>query len=447
MGEKEKKKYYVLDTNVLVDDPHAINKFKEHYVIIPIIVIEELDNLKSRQNSAGLNARIALRNINKLMEANSESSLFKGITLESGGTLKIEIEHDHVDLLSDMLSRKNDNFILGVAKKYTQKYTPTILVSRDINMRIKAASLGIEAQDYRAGKVDTQVLFKGYKIVYANDKLLNKFRENSYISIKEVPWEKSEDKESLPFPNEMVLLKEENTRHSILTKYNDDTKSLVSLFHQTATPWGISARNLEQKFAIELLLSEDIQLITLVGKAGTGKTLLALAAGLQKVVEEEKYDRLLVARPIVPMGKDIGYLPGDKSDKLRNWMQPITDNLQFLFSNYSKQNFEYLIDKKLLEIEALTYIRGRSLPKSYIIIDEAQNLTPHEIKTIITRAGEGTKIVLTGDPFQIDNQYLDESSNGLSHVAEKLKFSSLTGHIYLQKGERSTLATLGAEYL
>ncbi|MCK5684128.1 PhoH family protein [bacterium] len=437
-----KKKVFILDTNVLVHDPNAYLKFKNHLVVLPIIVIEELDNLKNRPSGAGLNARITLRNLDALME---HGSLFEGVKLKNGATLKIEVEYESINFLSEMFERKNDNFILGVAKKYAKdKKISTILVSKDINVRIKADALNIVAQDYEASKVDIDELFKGYKIIYVTKKFIEKFLDNGgRESVKALP------KKSAAhfFPNEMILLKEESTRKSILTKYSSDEKELVALFHQNITPWGITARNLEQKFAIELLLSEDIKLVTLVGKAGTGKTLLALATGLLKVVDEKKYERLLVARPIVPMGKDIGYLPGSKEDKLQNWMQPVTDNLEFLFSNYSQHSYQYLMDQKLLEIEALTYIRGRSLPRAYIIIDEAQNLSPHEVKTIVTRAGKDTKIVLTGDPHQIDSQYLDESSNGLSYIAEKMKSSPLSGHIYLQKGERSELATLAAELL
>lgn len=438
----KKNKIFILDTNVLVHDPNAYTKFKDNLIIIPIIVVEELDNLKNRPSGAGLNARIALRNLNSLMES---GSLFEGVKLSNGAILKIDVEYESINFLSGMFERKNDNFILGVAKKYSNnKSLNAILVSKDINVRIKASALNIVAQDYEASKVDIDELFKGYKIISVDKKFIDSFLDNGGRQfVKELP----DESERAFFPNEMILIKDESTRKSILTKYSPEKDEIVALYHQNISPWGIMARNLEQKFAIELLLSEDIKLVTLVGKAGTGKTLLALATGLLKVVDEKKYERLLVARPIVPMGKDIGYLPGNKEDKLQNWMQPVTDNLEFLFSNYSQHSYQYLMDQKLLEIEALTYIRGRSLPKAYIIIDEAQNLSPHEVKTIVTRAGRDTKIVLTGDPHQIDSQYLDESSNGLSYIAEKMKASGIAGHIYLQKGERSELATLAAELL
>jgi len=428
-------KIFVLDTNVLIHDPEAIFNFKENEIVIPIVVIEELDRLKKRQDGVGKNAREALKVIDKL---NQQGSLNVGVRLKTDGILRVEVGKDYLpELPLGFEQNKPDNQVLSIALKLQERHKSVILVTKDINLRIKADALNIQAEDYEASKVDVNELFKGYNKIPVTTETLNEFYSKCYLEVKPEDF----------YPNQMVLLRNETTRQSALCKFNSKNSRLIPLFHQNATPWGITGRNLEQRFAIELLLSEDIKLVTLVGRAGTGKTLLALASGLQKVVEEKIYKRMIVARPIVPMGKDIGYLPGTKEEKLRNWMQPVTDNLELLFSRNSGSSYQYLVESKVIEIEALTYIRGRSLPNSYIIIDEAQNLTPHEIKTIITRAGEGTKIVLTGDPYQIDNQYLDESSNGLSYVAEKFREQQIAAHIVLKKGERSELATIAAEIL
>lgn len=430
-------KRYVLDTNVLIHDPKSILKFEDNEVILPITVIEELDDLKKRPNSVGFNARSALRELDKLRGL---GALHEGVNLDNGGLLRIELGYDaHRSLPDTMDSKKPDNMILAVGchMRSSQPETPIIMVTKDSNVRIKADALGLAAMDYESEKVDVTELFRGFDVLYVEKKLIDQFISESRL---EIPGRQF-------YPNQCVLLKVENTGRSALGKYSDSAGALVPLLHMNAKPWGIDARNLEQRLAIELLLCDDVQLVSLVGSAGTGKTLLALAAGLQKVLDEKTYRRLLVARPIVPMGKDIGYLPGGKDEKLGSWMQPITDNLDFLFGADVKNNYSYLFEKKIIQVEALTYIRGRSLPDSYIIIDESQNLSPHEIKTIITRAGERSKIILTGDAFQIDNQYLDESSNGLSFVAEKFRQEPLAGHIVLRKGERSELASRAADLL
>ena len=364
----------------------------------------------------------------------------EGIQLESGGIVKITTEyHDGKTLPVSMDYTKNDNKILAVAHGLSVKFpeVEVILVSKDINLRVKADALRISSEDYESDKVDLDVLFSGFDVIFVSYKVIEEFYQNGKLHLDGYDF----------YPNQCVLLKVKKSGHSALCKYYEPYDELIPLYHIGAKPWGITARNLEQRFALELLLSDEIKLVSLVGAAGTGKTLLALAAGLQKVVEEKIYQKLLVARPIVPMGKDIGYLPGSKNEKLSNWMQPITDNLDFLFSQTGREQYSYLQEQGLLEVEALTYIRGRSLPKCYFIIDEAQNLTIHEIKTIVTRAGEGSKIIFTGDPYQIDNTYLDESSNGLSVVSERFKHTTIAGHIRLNKGERSKLATLGAELL
>jgi len=430
------KKYFIIDTNVLIHDPKAYYSFDDNVVIIPMIVLEELDHLKSRPGAVGQSARRTIRELENLRKS---GNLHEGVKTKKGGLVKIELNYREGENLPDsMESRKPDNQKISVAIDYSKNTPdPVIMVSKDSNVRVKAEALGITSQDYETNKADVEELFKGFKIVEITKKTADAFYKNYEIKLEEYEF----------YPNQCVLLRNKSGSVSILTKYCPERGKLIPLFHQSAKPWGIEPRNLEQRFAIELLLADDIKLVSLVGSAGTGKTILALAAGLQKILEEKSFKRMLVARPIVPMGKDIGYLPGSKDDKLSSWMQPITDNLDLLFGADVKQEYNYLYDNGLIQIEALTYIRGRSVPDSFIIIDEAQNLTPHEIKTIITRAGENSKIILTGDPYQIDNQYLDESSNGLSFVAEKFKQEAIAGHIILAKGERSELASIAAKLL
>lgn len=430
------KKKFILDTNVLIHDPEAVFSFKDNEVIIPMIVIEELDHLKSRPGTVGYNARRVIKNLEGLRK---NGNLHDGININGNGILKIELEyHAAGNLPSSMDQHKPDNLIISIALDYKKRFKePVIIVSKDANVRLKAEAVGIKAEDYETDKANVAELFKGFDILdIPNKKMIDEFYKNHNLKI---------DKDF--YPNQCVLLKNKSGSISVLAKYSKNEGALVPLFHIGVKPWGIEPRNLEQRFAIELLMSDDVKLVSLVGSAGTGKTLLALAVGLQKILEEKVYRRMLVARPIVPMGKDIGYLPGSKDEKLTSWMQPITDNLDFLFGADVKKEYNYLYENGLIQIEALTFIRGRSLPDSFIIIDEAQNLTPHEVKTIITRAGENTKIVLTGDPYQIDNQYLDESSNGLSYVAERFKYEAIAGHIVLQKGERSELASIAAKLL
>jgi len=432
-------KTFVLDTNVLIHDPRSIFKFQENEVVIPMIVLEELDALKTRQDGTGQDARVVMRNLDALC---AKGKIFEGVEInESKGNLRIELNfHDCKDLSSAFAPDKPDNKIISVAvglMNSGKAKGPVVMVSKDINVRVKAESLGIKAEDYESDKVNVNELFKGFDIVSVTKDVIEKFYRDGRIKLPDKQF----------YPNQCILLKVESSGQSALCKYYKQYDELIPLYHIGAKPWGLNARNLEQRFALELLLSDEIKLVSLVGKAGTGKTLLALAAGLQKVVDERIYSKLLVARPIVPMGKDIGFLPGGKLDKLENWMQPITDNLDFLSAAGGKDNYKYFIEQGLIEVEALTYIRGRSLPNIYFIIDEAQNLTPHEVKTIVTRAGEGSKIILTGDPYQIDNHYLDESSNGLSTISEKFKQEIIAGHITLTKGERSNLATRAAELL
>ncbi len=435
------KKQFVLDTNVLLHTSDCINSFGDNEVILPIEVIEELDRFKRHADEKGRNARQVIRSLDKLRV---KGKLGEGVPLENGGILKIFIYQDVQDTLKELSSDIVDNRIIRTAY-YLKKNggNRVIFVSKDINARIKADALGLEVMDFEKQKINFDEVYSGWYSIQLSSKEIDRFYENRVLPACS-EWELHH--------NQFVRLEDEsNPKHSALGKYLAPMEKIVPLFHRKTQPWGIQARNMEQHFAIELLLCDDIRLVTLLGSAGTGKTLLALACGITKVVEERIYSKLLVSRPIIPFGRDIGYLPGDKEEKMKNWMQPIFDNLHFLADSHGedgKGTVDYLLQgEKLVELEALTYIRGRSIPRQYIIIDEAQNLTPHEIKTIISRAGEGTKMVLTGDPYQIDSPYLDANSNGLNYAVERMKGQKMFGHITLTRSERSELASVAAKVL
>jgi len=437
------KKTYILDTNVLLHDPQAIFRFDDNDLVIPITVIEEIDRFKKDQSEIGRNAR----QISRLLDGfRKQAHLIEGVTLEKGGVLKVAIftEEALKRLPPELRSDQGDNRILAVAlKMQEQSQFPVVFVTKDTNLRIKADAVGLPAEDYESDKVSIDELYSGTAQLMVEKEEVDRFYGQGYLESPE---------EFLP--NQFVTLVETaNPSHTALCRYQSTLRRLVPLIRPPKEGvWGIHSRNREQQFAFDLLLNDDIQLVTLVGKAGTGKTLLAIAGGLLKSADEGSYSRLLVSRPIFPMGRDLGFLPGDVEEKLAPWMQPIFDNVELLLGSVEergkrKRGYKELVDMGILEIEPLTYIRGRSIPKQFMIVDEAQNLTPHEIKTIITRAGEGTKIVLTGDPYQIDNPYVDSSSNGLAYVVEKFKGQEISGHVTLTKGERSCLAELAANLL
>lgn len=436
------KRTFVLDTNVLLHSHNALFSFQEHNVIIPLGVIEELDRFKGVNDEKGREARQVSRDLDKLRE---QGNIAEGVKLPSGGTLQVMLDADVEALDKFGLDKKKvDNRILACALFLKSKGVEATLVSKDINCRIKADALGINAEDFETNKIDIDELYTGWSEVVMPAERIEAFLRDEGL----------EYEENDLYRNEFVLLKaEENENKTALAKYDGNQKKLLPLFHLHSKPWGVEPMNLQQKFAIELLLCNEIQLVTLVGRAGTGKTLLALACGLQKTIDEHMFRKLLVSRPIMPLGKDIGYLPGSKDEKLSHWMQPIFDNLEFVMDRLYKNSddvdkkIRFLIESQKIQIEAITYIRGRSIPKQYLIVDEAQNLTPHEVKTIISRAGEGTKVVLTGDPYQIDNPYLDSSSNGLNFVIEKFKNHDLFGHVILNRSERSSLSALASDVL
>lgn len=442
------KKIFVLDTNVLLHDPQSLYAFDDNEVIIPAIVLEELDSKKRLADELGRNARSVSRLLDNMRE---QGHLHEGIALPGGGLLKVELNHRSFVRVHEMFGEmSNDNRILAVALNYqmeqenAEEKRSVVLVSKDVLVRIKADVLGLEAQDYLSDRmVDHSEFYTGNITLHVHPSVIDEFYSYRFLSVGHLQLRNRLN------PNEFVILRDEmGTSKSALLKVSQDGVRLEPLFLSNDPVWGITARNAQQRMALELLLNDDIPLVTLSGKAGTGKTLLALAAGLLKVEDEHKYKKLLIARPVVPMGKDIGYLPGEKEEKLRPWMQPIYDNLEFLFDTKKAGDIDkILMGMGSIQVEALTYIRGRSIPGQFIIIDEAQNLTKHEVKTIVSRVGEGSKIVLMGDPGQIDHPYLDSVSNGLTHIVEKFKQENISGHMTLEKGERSKLAQHAADLL
>lgn len=450
------KKIYVLDTNVLLHDPNAMLRFEDNEVLLPITVIEELDRFKKRPEETGRNARQTSRMLDALRQ---QGSITAGISLENGGQLKVSLcDGETLKALPVelMTNEGGDNAILAVALEAKQRCEcPVVMVSKDTNMRIKADTLGLTAEDYETDKIDVDELYTGMgEMLVSAEQMSALFQPGgTELANHEANHEKLAGKF---FPNQaLTLIDVNNPSHTALAIVRSDGRltPLPKLPYSGVSR--IQARNREQQFAFSLLLDDSVPLVTLVGKAGTGKTLLAIAAGLQKVTEEKRYTRLLISRPVVPMGKDIGYLPGDMTEKLTPWMQPLYDNFDLIFNTQDttdkpahwRRGHEDLLEMGLLQIEALTYIRGRTIPKQFFVIDEAQNLTPHEVKTILTRAGEGTKIVLTGDTAQIDNPYVDAASNGLTYVIERFRSDPLAGHVTLYQGERSDLAARAANLL
>jgi PhoH-like ATPase len=436
-----RKKTYILDTNVYLTDASSILAFGKNDILVPLKVLEEIDKHKKRQDSVGLNARNTIRILDALRE---KGNLKKGVRVGKGKGI-LYIRSCDTSLLPEELSPVDpDNMIIGTALAEKQNFPnkKIVVVSRDINMRIKCDSLEIVVQDYTVGQVvqNSSLLHTGFTKHLVDDEIIDQFYEGEDTFL--------EKEEVKLCPNQMVMLvsnsNEKKTALARFMNYNSKIKKI----NDRGDVWGVKSRNKEQKFALDLLLDKSVPVITLVGKAGSGKTLCAIAAGLHQTVEdgqESTYRRLIVTRPIQPLGRDIGYLPGSMEEKMIPWLSPIKDNLEYLMGD--KKMLDLYINDGTIEIEALTYIRGRSISNAYIVIDECQQLTQHEIKTILTRVGENTKIVMTGDIEQIDNVYVDETTNGLTYVVEKFKEHNLAGHITLTKGERSKVATLAAKIL
>ncbi len=442
---------YVLDTNVLLFDPNALGNFVGHDVVVPISVIEEVDRFKKDLNETGRNARAVSRFLDGLRK---RGQLSKGVELDHGGSVFVPFLNAAPDLPADFGPPSADNRILATARTLADSKGDheVVLVTRDTNLRIKADALGVTAEDYQHARILTDEAFSG-----VSERVIERERFNEVYRRGRLPFWDAEATEWGIVPQQFVVLQAaDNPSQTALVRYDAKESTLRLVDRHKEGVWGIFARNREQLFALDLLLDDNVKLVTLDGMAGTGKTLLAIACGLKLVADDRRYGRLVVSRPIFPLGRDIGFLPGDLSEKLNPWMKPIFDNLELLLGardesiNRRKERgprYQALLDQGIIEVEPLTYIRGRSLPQQYLIVDEAQNLTPHEVKTVITRAGENTKIVLTGDPNQIDNPYVDATSNGLTYVIERFKNAPLAGHVTLRKGERSALAELAATLL
>ncbi len=434
---------FVLDTNVLLHDPTAIDVFEENDVVIPMTVLEEVDRFKKDLNETGRNARHFSRMLDGLRR---KGSLKTGVPLRNGGRLWVDFNSNNPELEINWGNDTGDNRILRtVLRLHQEKPGQVALITMDVNMRLKCDALGVPAEDYQHSRVVLDQPFDGFEERQVPSDLIGELYGNGSCPFAE---------SAALSPNSFLVLRAmEEPSKSAMARVLPDGQGIKLVGRHREGAWGVMPRNKEQLFALDLLLDPEVQLVTLSGMAGTGKTLLAIASAMAQA-ESGTYRKVLVSRPIFPLGRDVGYLPGDLREKLNPWMQPIFDNLEFLMGQQpgllrqkSKQEYQALIDQGLLAVEALTYIRGRSIPEQYLIVDEAQNLTPHEVKTVLTRAGNGTKVVLTGDVHQIDNPYVDEVNCGLSHVIESFKSSPLAGHVTLSKGERSPLAEMAAKLL
>jgi len=441
------KKLYIIDTSVCLADASCLYKYQNNDIVIPLKVLEEIDKHKKRQDSVGANARKIIRTFDLLR---TKGNLQKGVRLGKGkGVLRVSVG-DTKKLPDDMDKQTADHIIISTALAEHTKMPnrKTILVSRDINMRVICDSLGIISEGYILNQVVSkqESLYTGFSTILVDEQMIDQFYADKEVFLP--------DQRRLYCNQFVMLVSSSNEKKTALARFLSAEKPLKKLYEaEQRGIWGVKPRNKEQAFALDLLMDPKIPFVSLIGKAGSGKTLMAIATGIAQILEDPfrknvvpAYKRLVVSRPIQPMGKDIGFLPGSMEEKMRPWLMPIQDNLQYIMGDDRTTLSDYM-DRGIIELEALTYIRGRSISNAFIVIDEAQNLTLHEIKTIITRAGEGTKIVLTGDIEQIDNIYIDEMSNGLAHATEKFKTSSLSGHVTLRKGERSRLATLAAKIL
>ena len=456
------KKNFVLDTNVLLDNPHSFLRFAENNVVIPITVLEELDKFKRDLTTVGRNARAVARLLDRYRAA---GDLSKGVPMENGGTLRVMTNLGHEPPMPfPTLGKTADSLIIATALKLKKlEELPVVFVTRDINLRLRADAIGLDAANYTEEEVvPADEMYSGRAAFE-----VSREEYENFLTVGAIAGEKFE-----LLANQCATLTVTDEPELVTdARYHLESKQLRAISRKCENVWGIQPRNEEQAFALDMLLDDEVELVTLSGKAGTGKTLLVIAAGMSKVVDEKAYIKLVVARPIMPMGKELGFLPGAVGDKMRPWMQPVFDNLELIMNAREKgqaqekptqhrsrkgrnkgkktatENIRNLADTGVLEVEPLTYIRGRSLPKQFLVIDEAQNLTNHEVKTIITRASEGTKVVLTGDPDQIDNPFLDAATNGLSTVVERFKGEELAGHITLVKGERSPLSELASNIL
>ncbi len=432
-------KTFVIDTNVFIHRSDAMFSFHDSEVVVPLWVLEELDRLKTYSDERGRNARHAIRTIDEIAR---HGNLRDGVKMENGSVFRVSLSYagaDSENVPADLSLEKADNRIILTAYEMQRDGKTVFFVSKDINARVKATALGLKAVDYEKQKINIDKLYQGFTELDISGDQLAKLCDEGAIEWNE------------RFPaNHFVVFHQRSTGDTALARYDSEQRLLRYVDYRIPAVAGVRPLNHQQRMALEVLLDPDVQLVSLLGKAGTGKTLLAIAAGLKLTLEDRLFNRVLVSRPVIPLGKDIGYLPGAKNEKLGHWMQPLFDNLEYIMNVYRRQNVksvDQLIANRSIELEALSYIRGRSLPEQFIVIDEAQNLSPHEIKTIVSRAGDRSKVVLTGDPYQIDSPYLDSSSNGLTVLVEAFKERSIHGHVTLTKSERSTLAELAATLL
>jgi len=434
------KKTLILDTNVFLTEANSLYSFGKDDIAIPTVILDEIDRHKHRQDTAGLNARAMNRILDKLR---SKGSLFMGVPLGRGKGQVFAAQYDPRYMPSGMEANDSDNKIIAIAVRLKIEGRDIAVISRDLNMRVKCDSFGIECHDYQPQQAVKSVdkLFDGSEIIEVEDKLIDEFYADKEVFVPET--------KKVLYPNQFIILtSDKSDKKTALCRYVNNDSPLCRVYSYQDI-WGLSANNKEQKFAMDLLFDNNVQIVSLTGQAGTGKTLIAAACGLEQVLHSTKasggYDKLIITRPVQPMGRDIGFLPGTLEEKMMPWIAPLRDNLEYLFGD--KTALDMQMEQGIIEIEAMTYIRGRSISNAFMIVDEAQNLTAHELKTIITRVGHGTKLVLTGDIQQIDNSYVDAVSNGLTHAVEKFKNYNIAGHISLKKGERSKLATLAAEIL
>jgi PhoH-like ATPase len=433
-------KNYILDTNVLLHDPNSILNFEENTVLIPIDVIEEIDRFKREPSELGQNARSVSRCLDELR---AKGRLSEGVPLSTGGNLRIIFHEKNGNGTVSVGNNTVDSRILYLAHSIFKANAtiPTILVTKDINLRIKADALGLQAEDYETDRIFLTDLYTGMFERTVTPEQMTQFRANGELDLPPGKYGANEY---------CTLTDSANTKKAALTKVDPTATKLIPILEYREGVWGIKPRNREQHFAFDALLDDRIKLVTLMGKAGTGKTLMAMAAGLKRTVVDREYRRLVVARPTIAMGKELGFLPGSLEEKLGPWMQPIHDTLELLGDlnmGHESRRSQDLIRSGTIVIEALSYIRGRSIANQFMIIDEAQNLTPLEVKTIVTRVGQGTKIIFTGDPYQIDNPYVDSASNGFNYIVSKFRGQPSAAHIELQRGERSELAELAANIL
>ena len=441
-----RKKTYVLDTSVYLTNADCIYAFDNNDIYIPLKVFEEVDKHKKRQDAVGAQARKIIRIWDDLR---SKGSLEKGVRIRKGlGLVKAvrrPTDRWDADIPPDLDTSIPDHQIIATALAVKQTESrKVILVSRDINMRVIADAIGLPVEDFQNNQIvdNSEKIFTGCTPLLVDDEFIERYYEKKAMYL-------DEKQAAGLYPNQyLMLVSNANEKKTALARFTNSATPLKQVFSAKNRVWGIRPRNKEQSFLLDALMDPTIEVITAIGKAGSGKTICAIAAGLEQTLDDRasQYSRVIVSRPVQPLGKDIGFLPGTMEEKMSPWLMPIQDNLQFLMGN-DKVTLDIYMQKGTIEIEALTYIRGRSISNAFIIIDEAQNLTTHELKTIITRVGEGTKIVLTGDVEQIDNVYIDATSNGLTHAVEKFKKFELASHVTLQKGERSKVATFAAQNL